>query len=138
MVSAGGQRLYRREDRPRQRPPIVSSHSLLHLRIVWKAKRAVLSRSEQRSSLFLVGIRDHDLNHSEAVNSKPVSLPQRFASQLAGDAGRCQKSLDLLRLYFPARGEHADFILHEQPRFVLPYGLLERSSPSTSAGRSAR
>ena len=89
--------------------------SFLHLRIVIEAKRSVLGRGQERTSLLFIGAGDDDLDHPEAVDGEPVSLPQRFASQLAGDTGGGQKSLNLLRLDLAARREHADLILHTDP-----------------------
>src|SRR5688572_9133087 len=107
--------------------------------IIIESKRSEFGRCQERTSLLFIVGGHNDLDHSQAVDGEPVSLPQRFASQLAGDTGGCEKSLNLLRVDLAAGRKNTDLILHAIPhRVALTCGHTERSRPLMSGLRTAR
>jgi hypothetical protein len=68
------------------------------LGVVIEPELTALSRSEECPRPIFVNLRHEYLDHPQPIECQPVSLSQRLASQLAGNARRCQEGQDLLRL----------------------------------------
>jgi hypothetical protein len=76
------------------------------LGVVIEAELTALSRGEECSGPIFVNGRHEDLDHPQPIERQPVSLSQRLAPQLAGNARRFQKGPDLLGLNLAICSEH--------------------------------
>src|SRR5687767_3590742 len=121
VVRVAAQRLVIELEHP---PPAISRHGQAtgteagsgagraYVLVIAKPELAVLDRGQQRPGPIFVGVRDQDLHHPELVDRQPVGVPERFATQVAGDASGLEKRPDLLRLQLAARRENASLVFH--------------------------
>src|SRR5687767_4681064 len=80
---------------------------LERIRVVCEAECAGVGRSEHLASLSGVGLRDKDIDSSQAIDGQAVRFAQRLTSLGGLNSGRFEKCSNLLRLDLTAGDEHA-------------------------------